>query len=74
MRAGSLVELRDMIQAVQHVFTWLSGLPLRSRVDPSDAVHEPVRFGRVPLGDERLERAHRDKVVRTLVGHGPPGF
>jgi len=31
--------------AVNEVFTWLSGLPLRSRAGPAGLEHEPVRFG-----------------------------
>jgi formylmethanofuran dehydrogenase subunit B len=46
----------DGAATVQQVFTWLSGLPLRSRVGPGGAAHEPVRFaaGRL-LADEAVD-------------------
>ena len=34
----------DGAGTVNQVFTWLSGLPLRSRAGPDGLVHEPVRF------------------------------
>lgn len=35
----------DGALTVHQVFTWLSGLPLRSRAGPSGLEHEPLRFG-----------------------------
>lgn len=35
--------------AANEVFTWLSGLPLRSRAGPAGLEHEPLRFGTAPL-------------------------
>jgi formylmethanofuran dehydrogenase subunit B len=42
----------DGASTVNQVFTWLSGLPLRSRAGPAGLEHEPVRFaaGRVLAG------------------------
>jgi formylmethanofuran dehydrogenase subunit B len=37
--------------ATQQVFTWLSGLPLRTRLDAGHAEHEPLRFA----GERLLE-------------------
>jgi formylmethanofuran dehydrogenase subunit B len=34
------------------VFTWLSGLPLRSRAGPRGLEHEPLRFGSARLLDD----------------------
>lgn len=34
----------DGAATLQQVFTWLSGLPLRTRVVPDGLAHEPVRF------------------------------
>lgn len=35
---------KDGLQSVNYVFTWLSGLPLRSRAGPLGLEHEPLRF------------------------------
>lgn len=35
---------KDGLQTVNYVFTWLSGLPLRSRAGPLGLEHEPLRF------------------------------
>lgn len=39
--------------AVNDVFTWLSGLPLRSRAGPAGLEHEPLRFGAARLLADR---------------------
>nr|WP_236598950.1 formylmethanofuran dehydrogenase [Ramlibacter monticola] len=39
----------DGAYAVQQVFTWLSGLPLRTRAGPAGLEHEPLRFGAMRL-------------------------
>lgn len=38
---------------VNQAFTWLSGLPLRSRAGPRGLEHEPVRFGAARLMSDR---------------------
>jgi len=42
----------DGAYTVQQVFTWLSGLPLRSRASAAGVEHDPVRFGGQRLLDE----------------------
>jgi formylmethanofuran dehydrogenase subunit B len=39
----------DGASAVQQVFTWLSGLPLRTRFGAAGLEHEPLRFGTARL-------------------------
>jgi formylmethanofuran dehydrogenase subunit B len=43
----------DGASTVNAVFTWLSGLPLRSRAAPSGLEHEPLRFDAARLLAER---------------------
>lgn len=43
----------DGASTVNAVFTWLSGLPLRSRAGPSGLEHEPLRFDATRLLAER---------------------
>jgi formylmethanofuran dehydrogenase subunit B len=46
----------DGAYAVQQVFTWLSGLPLRTRAGASGLEHDPVRFaGQRVLDDEAVD-------------------
>ena len=75
----------DGAYAVQQVFTWLSGLPLRTRAGPLGLEHEPLRFAGQRLlddlavdgllwvwsfGPERLPPAAR--LPRIVLG--PPGM
>jgi formylmethanofuran dehydrogenase subunit B len=39
--------------AMQQVFTWLSGLPLRTRAGPAGLEHEPLRFAAARLLQDR---------------------
>lgn len=43
----------DGAATVQQVFTWLSGLPLRTRAGPAGLEHEPLRFAGGRLLDDR---------------------
>jgi formylmethanofuran dehydrogenase subunit B len=43
----------DGAASVNQVFTWLSGLPLRSRAGPGGLEHEPMRFDAARLVAER---------------------
>jgi len=43
----------DGAASVNQVFTWLSGLPLRTRASPDGLVHEPLRFDAARLLDDR---------------------
>jgi len=40
------------VATANQVFTWLSGLPLRSRAGPRGLEHEPLRFGTTRLLDD----------------------
>jgi formylmethanofuran dehydrogenase subunit B len=44
---------------VNQVFTWLSGLPLRTRVSAGGLEHEPLRFG----GEQLIARGAVDGIV-----------
>jgi formylmethanofuran dehydrogenase subunit B len=43
----------DGAYTVQQAFTWLSGLPLRTRCGPAGLEHEPLRFGGQRLLEDR---------------------
>ncbi len=43
----------DGAYAMQQVFTWLSGLPLRTRAGPAGLEHEPLRFAAARLLADR---------------------
>ncbi|HEX6363578.1 MAG TPA: formylmethanofuran dehydrogenase [Albitalea sp.] len=53
-RAASLpLGGNDGAGAVNQVFAWLTGLPLRTRAGPAGLEHEPLRFGARRLLDDR---------------------